>query len=131
MRISDWSSDVCSSDLAVSGRYKILSVEDKGTEKGAILKIEKRLTDSESGELLYTVIQTIFLRGDGGQGGFGTVDETPSALPEAAPDLVVEIPTMPQIALIYRLSGDYNPIHASPAIARKAGFEQPIQIGRA
>src|SRR3546814_2872411 len=85
---------------AVSGRYKILSVEDKGTEKGAILKIEKRLTDSESGELLYTVIQTIFLRGDGGQGGFGTVDETPSALPEAAPDLVVEIPTMPQIALI-------------------------------
>src|SRR3546814_1905582 len=72
---------------AVSGRYKILSVEDKGTEKGAILKIEKRLTDSESGELLYTVIQTIFLRGDGGQGGFGTVDEKPSALPEAAPDL--------------------------------------------
>ena len=69
------------------------------------------------------------MRGDGGKGGLCAPAATPEAIPDRAPDLTVDVPTNPQIALIYRLSGDYNPIHASPAIARKAGFERPILHG--
>jgi acyl dehydratase len=113
----------------VRGTYRIVSIEDKGPGKGAIMTLEKTLTDRETAVVYFTVIQTIFMRGDGGQGGFGSVAPTPSAIADRAPDLIVDVPTMPQIALIYRLSGDYNPIHASPAIARKAGFERPILHG--
>ncbi len=54
----------------------------------------------------------------------------PHALPDSAPDLTCELPTLPQAALIYRLSGDYNPLHADPAYAKKAGFKMPILHGR-
>ena len=111
------------------GTYRIAGIEDKGADKGAIMTLEKTLTDRDSGVRHVTVIQTIFMRGDGGQGGFSTAAPTPSAIPDRAPDLVVDVPTMPQMALIYRLSGDLNPIHASPAIARRAGFERPILHG--
>ena len=113
----------------VKGTYRILSVEDKGEGKGAILTLEKRLVDRDNGTLYYTVITNVFMRGDGGQGGFGEAPTAPDALPDRAPDEVLDLPTLPQIALVYRLSGDYNPIHASPAIARKAGFERPILHG--
>ena len=52
-------------------------------------------------------------------------------MPERAPDVTCDLPTLPQAALIYRLSGDYNPLHADPAYARKAGFKMPILHGRA
>ena len=69
------------------------------------------------------------MRGDGGCGG--TIKEAPAphALPERAPDTSVTLTTLARAALIYRLSGDYNPIHADPALARKAGFERPILHG--
>jgi len=113
----------------VKGTYRILSIEDKGVAKGAVLTLEKQLVDSNDGTLYYSVITTVFMRGDGGQGGFGEAPAVPGPLPERAPDEILDLPTMPQIALIYRLSGDYNPIHASPVIARKAGFERPILHG--
>lgn len=111
------------------GEYSILSIEDKGADKGAIMKMQKRLYDRDTETLCATVTQTLFLRGDGGKGGFGDPGPGLSPIPEAAPDLVMDIPTMPQIALIYRLSGDLNPIHACPAVARKAGFDRPILHG--
>ena len=52
-------------------------------------------------------------------------------MPERAPDRVHDLPTLPQAALIYRLSGDLNPLHADPAVARAAGFERPILHGMA
>lgn len=113
----------------VVGTYKILSVEDKGAEKGAILTLEKTLSDRDNGTVYYTVITTVFMRGDGGVGGFGSPPPAATPIPDRAPDLMVDLPTLPQIALIYRLSGDYNPIHASPSIARKAGFDRPILHG--
>lgn len=112
-----------------SGSYEIVSIEDKGVEKGAIMTMRKSLTDRETGVLYSTVTQTIFMRGDGGQGGFGTVVAPSSVLPDSDPDLVIDIPTIPQIALIYRLSGDLNPVHVSPSVARKAGFDRPILHG--
>ncbi|MFZ3207569.1 MAG: MaoC family dehydratase, partial [Geobacteraceae bacterium] len=50
-------------------------------------------------------------------------------LPERTPDAVCDLPTLARAALIYRLSGDYNPLHAEPSVARAAGFERPILHG--
>lgn len=85
--------------------------------------------------MLATVIQLSLLRGDGGfgQGGSEGAPPTPHAMPapEREPDHVCELPTLPQAALIYRLCGDLNPLHADPEVARAAGFERPILHGMA
>lgn len=112
----------------VYGEYEIEALEDKGVGRGAILHQAKRLRD-ESGDLVATVRSVLFLRGDGGSGSFGIAPETPGPLAGGMPDAVVDLPTLPQQALIYRLSGDYNPIHADPAPARAAGFDRPILHG--
>lgn len=113
----------------VVGTYAIVAVEDKGAGKGAILHQIKQLNDKASGQLLATVRSVLFMRGDGGCGGFGEVPEPARPLPESAPSSSCEIATLAQSALIYRLSGDYNPIHADPGAATKAGFEAPILHG--
>jgi acyl dehydratase len=113
----------------VVGSYAIVAVEDKGAGKGAILHQIKQLNDKASGQLLASVRSVLFLRGDGGCGGFGEVPEPARPLPESAPSSACEIATLPQSALIYRLSGDYNPIHADPSAATEAGFEAPILHG--
>jgi MaoC like domain/N-terminal half of MaoC dehydratase len=117
------------SNGTVAGTYEIVAVEDKGAGKGAILHKVKKLTDKASGQLLATVRSVLFLRGDGGCGSFGEIPAPVQPLPERAPSSVCEIATLPQSALIYRLSGDYNPIHADPEAAAKAGFEAPILHG--
>jgi acyl dehydratase len=116
-------------ESTVVGTHEIVAVEDKGAGKGAILHQIKRLNDKASGQLLATVRSVLFMRGDGGCGGFGEVPEPARPRPESAPSSTCEISTLPQGALIYRLSGDYNPIHADPATAVKAGFEAPILHG--
>lgn len=115
----------------VQGKFAVKSVEDKGKDRGAILTLEKMLSDRDTGELLCTVTTAIFLRGDGGQGGFGKAQVVPGAFAAGTPDCVVDIPTLPQAALIYRLSGDVNPLHIDPAVARRAGFDRPILHGLA
>jgi acyl dehydratase len=72
---------------------------------------------------------TTFLRGDGGFGGPSGPTPEPHRLPERQPDISVDLPTLPQAGLIYRLSGDYNPLHADPAVAAGAGFSRPILHG--
>ena len=113
----------------VVGTYEIVAVEDKGAGKGAILHQIKKLNDKASGQLLATVRSVLFLRGDGGCGSFGNTPEPAETLPEFSPSSACEIATLPQSALIYRLSGDYNPIHIDPEAAAKAGFEAPILHG--
>lgn len=113
----------------VVGTYAIIAVEDKGAGKGAILHQIKQLNDKASGQLRATVRSVLFMRGDGGCGGFGEVPEPARPLPESVPSSACEIATLAQSALIYRLSGDYNPIHADPGAATKAGFEAPILHG--
>lgn len=111
------------------GEYAIEFVDDKGPEKGAIVHQSKRLFDAETGELVATVRSVVFMRGDGGCGAYGSPPPQAAPLPDRAPDATSTIRTLPQQALIYRLSGDTNPIHADPAPARKAGFERPILHG--
>lgn len=111
------------------GSYRVTKVIDKGPGKGAMLYQEKQLRDKATGELVSTVTSTYVLRGDGGCGGTTTEAPAPHPIPERAPDAEWRIATLPQAALLYRLSGDYNPIHADPVLARKAGFERPILHG--
>jgi acyl dehydratase len=114
---------------SVRGEYRVSAVEDKGAEKGALLHQEKLLYDDSDDTLLATVRSTLFMRGNGGQGTFGTPPEPSAAIPDRAPDRSVEIQTRMDQALIYRLSGDWNPLHADPQIARQAGFPAPILHG--
>ncbi|KPF81129.1 3-alpha,7-alpha,12-alpha-trihydroxy-5-beta-cholest-24-enoyl-CoA hydratase [Brevundimonas sp. AAP58] len=114
---------------ALRGEYRVRAVEDKGEERGALLHQDKALFDAETGTHVATVRSTLFLRGNGGEGGFGDAPAAALALPDRKPDRSIEIPTLPRQALIYRLSGDWNPLHADPALALRAGFPAPILHG--
>jgi acyl dehydratase len=113
----------------VRGEYEVLSVDDKGSGKGAVISFEKRILDAKDGTVICRVRSTYFLRGDGGCGSWKQPATLPSALPDRAPDRVIDLPTMPRQALIYRLNGDYNPVHIDPEVAAKAGFAKPILHG--
>ena len=115
----------------VIGRSRILDVIDKGAGKGALIYSERRILDKTDGRLLATINQTTFCRADGGFGGAKREAPAPHALPERAPDLSCDLPTRPETALIYRLSGDVNPLHAEPTFAREAGYPRPILHGLA
>lgn len=115
----------------VVGRTRVTEILDKGAGKGALLFSEREVVDKASGRLLCTVTATTFLRGEGGFGGPAGPAPAPHALPETAPEIALDLPTLPQAALIYRLSGDYNPLHADPAVAAAAGFPRPILHGLA
>jgi acyl dehydratase len=115
----------------VIGRTRIVEVIDKGAGKGALVYSERKVIDKATGELVATLTQTTFCRGDGGFGGPPRAAPQPHAIPERAPDLVCDLPTRPETALIYRLSGDVNPLHVEPAAARAAGFPRPILHGLA
>lgn len=111
----------------VTQRGRIVDVYDKGS--GALIVIEIVSTLESKGEPLFTNRSGIFVRGEGGFGGEpGPVGVNEA--PERGPDHVVETPTLPQQALLYRMaSGDKNPLHADPAFAALAGFERPILHG--
>ncbi|PXY28089.1 MaoC/PaaZ C-terminal domain-containing protein [Prauserella muralis] len=107
------------------GRTRIVDVLDKG--KAAVIQQETRVTDP-AGDPLWTARSSIFARGEGGFGGRrGASDRV--ELPDREPDAVVDTPTLPQQALLYRLCGDRNPLHADPQFARAAGFDVPILHG--
>lgn len=112
----------------VIGRTRVTEIVDKG-DKGSLMFSERDVIDKQSGKLLATLRSTSVLRGDGNFGGPAGPVPQPHVLPERAPDAYLDLPTLPQAALIYRLSGDYNPLHADPRVAAAAGFKQPILHG--
>ena len=116
---------------ALVGRTRVVEIVDKGPGKGALIYSERKLHDKQTGELLATINQTSFARGDGGFGGPQRPTPAPHAIPERAPDAVCDLPTRPEMALIYRWNADMNPLHADPAIAKKAGYPRPILHGLA
>jgi acyl dehydratase len=114
----------------IVGINKVVGVFDKGKDKGALLLTECTVNDKATGDTFCTLTHTVFCRADGGFGGPPRPATPPHPLPDTPPDAVCDLPTLPQAALIYRLSGDYNPLHADPAYAQKAGFKMPILHGR-
>ena len=118
--------------IPVSGDFladmKVLNCFDKGASKGAIIDVETTVKLKSDGTEICKLISTTFARGDG---GFDGPESPPQEIfePEGSPDIVDEITTKPDQALIFRLSGDYNPLHSDPNFAKAAGFPKPILHG--
>ncbi|MBR9909280.1 MAG: 3-alpha,7-alpha,12-alpha-trihydroxy-5-beta-cholest-24-enoyl-CoA hydratase [Gammaproteobacteria bacterium] len=113
----------------IRAREKILGVVDKGESKGALIYTERRIVNDQSGELLATLRATMMCRGDGGCGSTGYVAPPVARTPAPPAENTLQLSTLPQQALIYRLNGDMNPLHADPVLAQKVGFERPILHG--
>ena len=111
------------------GKTIVEEVVDRGEEKGCFVYLRKSLRD-EKGKIIATVLSNTLARGDGGFGGASKSRERLPGPPERAPDHICDLPSLPQSALLYRLCGDMNPLHADPEVAINAGFERPILHGR-
>ncbi len=114
----------------ITGKTVVTNIADRGADRGAFIHSTKEVRNKANGVLIATVRSTTVARGDGGFGGPGGPRTAPVELPQREPDLACDLPTLPQQALLYRLCGDFNPLHADPAVARKGGFDRPILHGR-
>jgi acyl dehydratase len=114
----------------VVGESRIREVADRGAHAGAVVVVERRIKDARTDAPLCTLAQTLLLRGNGGFGGQAPLRARESA-PDSPPDFETHASTSSRAALIYRLSGDMNPLHADPSVAARAGFERPILHGLA
>lgn len=109
--------------------WRIEDIIDKGPGKGALIIAETVLKDKRDGAPIVTLGSTIFARADGGFGGPSEGGPAPHPTPTGAPDREVALTTRPDQALLYRLSGDRNPLHSDPDVAKAAGFDRPILHG--
>ncbi|MDB5428905.1 MAG: putative MaoC-like dehydratase [Caulobacter sp.] len=114
----------------VIGLTVVEEIFDKGEGRGAIMVLRQELRSAADDTPIVTNRARVFLRADGGFGGRSDAP-APHVLPDRAPDFVDEQTTRPEQALIYRLSGDWIPLHVDPAFARNAGFKGPILHGMA
>ena len=113
----------------VIGKQRVAGLIDRGPGKGSLLYNARDVIDDATGDMLCKVRWSNMLRGDDSFGGPSGPIPAAHVMPESPADHVVDLPTLPQAALIYRLSGDYNPLHADPAVAKAAGFPAPILHG--
>ncbi len=113
----------------IIGTSRMTGIVDRGEGKGALLYSERVITDAKTGEKLATLGSTTFARGDGGFGGPSGPVKQPHPEPERTPDITLDLATRPEQAIVYRLNGDFNPLHIDPDVAEKAGFKQPILHG--
>ncbi len=108
---------------------RVVEAYDKGRDKGALIYAETTARDAADDQPLFTLTRSIFARGDGGFGGATGPSPKPHAVPQRPPDAYHVRETRPDQALLYRLAGDRNPLHADPDLARKVGFPAPILHG--
>lgn len=111
----------------VSTVGELTAIWDKGS--GAVVELTSVSTLEGTSEPLFTQVSQIFLRGEGGWGGERGPSGPRNVAPERAPDHEVTYSTRPDQALLYRLSGDRNPLHSDPSFAKMAGFDRPILHG--
>ncbi|MFC5946806.1 MaoC/PaaZ C-terminal domain-containing protein [Pseudonocardia lutea] len=116
--------------LPVEGRARVTAqvtgVYDKGS--GALVETTCEAVDAATGAPLATTVGSAFIRGEGGFGGPRGGAQAPPA-PDGPPDHEVPLATAPNQALLYRLTGDRNPLHTDPAFAARGGFDRPILHG--
>ncbi len=108
---------------------EVTGLHDKG--KGAVIEVTSRSVDAETKAPLFTLVTSLFVRGEGGFGGTPGPDKSANEAPDRDPDLTVSVPIREDQALIYRLAGDRNPLHSDPTYAQKVGFDKPILHGLA
>ena len=117
--------------LPVEGRVRvtgrITGIYDKGS--GGVVATESEGVDAASGDPLFTTTASVFIRGEGGFGGDRGPSGPRNVAPERDPDHVVTYATRRDQALLYRLSGDRNPLHSDPSFAALGGFDRPILHG--
>jgi len=106
---------------------EITGVYDK--VKGAVIEVTSTSTDTSTGQPLFSSVMSAFIRGEGGFGGDRGPSGPKNVAPERAPDHQVTYQTRSDQALLYRLSGDRNPLHSDPAFAAFGGFDRPILHG--
>ena len=106
---------------------EITAIWDKG--KGAVVESTGVSTDTSTGRALFTSVSSVFIRGEGDFGGERGPSGSKNAAPDREPDHIVTYGTRTDQALLYRLSGDRNPLHSDPAFAAMGGFDRPILHG--
>lgn len=114
---------------SVIGRTHLTGIYDKGPGRDAVVTSRRDIEDTTTGQTLGHVTSTLLLRGAGGFGGPPAPASVFKPVSDAPPSVTIDLPLSPQAALIYRLSGDTNPLHASPTVAAVAGFPRPILHG--
>jgi acyl dehydratase len=118
-------------ELPPEGRVRtvtrVAAIYDKGS--AAVVVMDSDSVDAGSGDPMFSTQMSLFIRGEGGFGGDRGPSGPKNAPPDREPDHVVTYATREDQALLYRLSGDRNPLHSDPAFAARAGFERPILHG--
>ncbi|HQC77568.1 MAG TPA: MaoC/PaaZ C-terminal domain-containing protein [Mycobacterium sp.] len=115
---------------ALSVVAEVADIQDKGEGKNAIIMLRAKGSDPATGEPIAETLTTLVIRGDGGFGGQPGQRAAAPEFPDREPDARIALPTREDQALLYRLSGDRNPLHSDPWFAREmAGFEKPILHG--
>ncbi len=115
-------------DINIRVEERIADVADKG--KMTALTEESLIKNADTGETLVKILRSLMIRGVGGYGHKGgAVAVKYPEIPNRAPDAVVESPSYPNQAFLYRLNGDLNPLHVDPDMAGLGGFEKPIIHG--
>ncbi len=112
---------------SVTMRGRITAMYDKG--KAAVVATETVATDDADGQAMFTSVSSAFIRGEGGWGGDRGPSGPQNVPPDRDPDHLVTYQTSPDQALVYRLSGDRNPLHSDPSFAAMGGFDRPILHG--
>ncbi len=108
---------------------RVAEAYDKGEGRGAVIYVETKVRSASDDTPLFDLVSTTFARGDGGFGGPSGSGPEPHAIPDRAPDHTCTLKTRKDQALLYRLSGDRNPLHADPELAKRVGFPVPILHG--
>jgi acyl dehydratase len=109
---------------------RVVAVYDKGATRGAKILVEADVRLAKDDTVLFNLSSTLIARGDGGFGGPPGAGPLPHKLPRREADMSCDTPTRRDQSLLFRLSGDLNPLHADPVLAQRAGFEKPIMHGR-
>lgn len=120
-------------DGEVASSTRITGLVDKGPGKAALIITQTELVDA-AGVCFARLDRTTFIRDGGGFGGSDAASPpvlppSPHPAPEGEPEVVIDLPTLPEQALFYRLNGDLNPLHSDPQMAARAGFDRPILHG--
>lgn len=114
-------------ELVASAR--VTAAYDKGAGKGAVIYTETAVRAASGGQPMFTLVSSTFARGDGGFGGPAGSGPAPHEIPGRKPDVTETLHTTKGQALLYRLNGDRNPLHADPDLAKRVGFPAPILHG--